>query len=196
MTWRDLRSGSAALLARPSPHPARWIVASILLSALLTSPGSAQVEGSTAASPLTFRGFTAGDSLSRITASLVQLKGHRLGCTRSRADSTVQECRSTFTDGATGASVELWLSAIDGRAAILSLKADGTPAQLAAWRGELRNRYGGVETKLQGPQRMMQWVRRGRMIRLTWRMEGSGPSMSVSLVDGHILDDWGRRRQR
>lgn len=77
---------------------------------------------------------------------------------------------------------------------ILTLKTSGTPARLEAWRAELSRRYGAVETKAQGPQRMMQWVRRGRMIRLTWRREGAGPVMSVSLVDGHILDDWGRRR--
>jgi hypothetical protein len=47
---------------------------------------------------------------------------------------------------------------------------------------------------MQGTQRMMQWVRRGRMLRLTWRAEGTGMTASVSLVDGRVLDQWGRRR--
>jgi hypothetical protein len=37
-------------------------------------------------------------------------------------------------------------------------------------------------------------VRRGRMLRLTWRLERSGKVASVSLVDGRVLDDWGRVR--
>ena len=39
---------------------------------------------------------------------------------------------------------------------------------------------------------MMQWVRQGRMLRLTWRIEKSQKLASVSLVDGRLLDDWGR----
>ncbi len=39
---------------------------------------------------------------------------------------------------------------------------------------------------------MMQWVRRGRMLRLTWRTDRRGRTASVSLVDGRVLDAWGR----
>jgi hypothetical protein len=41
---------------------------------------------------------------------------------------------------------------------------------------------------------MMQWVRQGRMMRLTWRVSSSERVASVSLVDGHILDSWGRTK--
>ena len=43
---------------------------------------------------------------------------------------------------------------------------------------------------------MMQWVRRGRMLRLTWRKERGDKVASVSLVDGRVLDGWGRDRAR
>ena len=43
---------------------------------------------------------------------------------------------------------------------------------------------------------MMQWVRRGRMLRLTWRAEKGAKVASVSLVDGRVLDAWGRSRAR
>ena len=49
-------------------------------------------------------------------------------------------------------------------------------------------------TRVQGTQRMLQWVRRGRMIRLTWRAEAGQQVASVSLVDGQVLDNWGRSR--
>jgi hypothetical protein len=64
--------------------------------------------------------------------------------------------------------------------------------QLEHWRGVLQNQYGRVGTRVQGRQSMLQWVRRGRMIRLTWRLEGGAKVASVSLVDGHVLDGWGR----
>ena len=47
---------------------------------------------------------------------------------------------------------------------------------------------------VQGPQWMLQWVRQGRMMRLTWRVDNNAKVASVSLVDGWILDDWGRNR--
>ena len=146
-------------------------------------------------SSLAFAGFVAGDSLTRLAAILRGLGGRRPGCTRSRADRTVQECHSSYTDSASGRPVEVWLSVIDECAAIVILKTEGSPAQLERWRGDLSNRYGRVETRVQGPQRMMQWVRHGRMIRLTWRTDRRSPAISVSLVDGHILDGWGRKRE-
>src|ERR687889_101407 len=65
-------------------------------------------------------------------------------------------------------------------------------SQLEKWRETLQERYGRVAARVQGSQRMLQWVRRGRMIRLTWRRAGTEKVASVSLVDGHVLDDWGR----
>lgn len=107
----------------------------------------------------------------------------------------MQECRSTYTDSVSQRPVEVWLSVIGLRAAILILKTDGSPAQLELWRGDLSRRYGHVETRVQGAQRMMQWVRQGRMIRLTWRTDRWAPAISVSLVDGNILDNWGKKRE-
>lgn len=126
---------------------------------------------------------------------LRRLGGQRLSCTRSRADSTVQECRGRYADSTSRSAVELWVSAIAERAAILTIKTDGALSLLERWKGNLVTRYGPVETRSQGAQRMMQWVRRGRMIRLTWRLDQAAPAVSVSLVDGRILDGWGRLRE-
>lgn len=144
---------------------------------------------------LGFAGFSAGDSLPRLVTTLRGHRGQQLHCTRSHSDSTVQECRSTYTDSVSRRPVEVWLSAIGLRAAILILKTDGSPAQLELWRDDLSRRYGHVETRVQGSQRMMQWVRQGRMIRLTWRTDRWAPAISVSLVDGNILDGWGKKRE-
>jgi len=43
---------------------------------------------------------------------------------------------------------------------------------------------------------MMQWIRHDRMLRLTWRIDHGGKVASVALVDGSVLDAWGRERAR
>ena len=63
--------------------------------------------------------------------------------------------------------------------------------QLDRWRQTIERRYGRVDATVQGSQWMMQWVRQGRMLRLTWRIERGEKVASVSLVDGRVLDAWG-----
>jgi hypothetical protein len=104
------------------------------------------------------------------------------------------ECRGALHEPELGGVVELWVSAIDSAAGVITLSRMVVPDQLDRWRQALQGRYGLVGPKVQGTQRMLQWVRRGRMLRLTWRLEGSGRIASVSLVDGRVLDDWGRAR--
>ena len=84
------------------------------------------------------------------------------------------------------------MSAIDSLAGVMTLSGKVDSAQLGNWQDTLQSRYGKVVTRVQGTQRMLQWVRRGRMIRLTWRLEGGTQVASVSLVDGRVLDNWGR----
>jgi hypothetical protein len=90
--------------------------------------------------------------------------------------------------------VEVWVSAIDSAAGVITLSTMVAPDQLDRLRQDLQDRYGYVGQKVQGAQRMLQWVRRGRMLRLTWRLEKKGRVASVSLVDGRVLDSWGRAR--
>jgi hypothetical protein len=104
------------------------------------------------------------------------------------------ECRAALRDPELGGVVQLWVSAIDSAAGVITLSGIVAPDQLNRWRRALQERYGPVGPKVQGTQWMLQWVRRGRMLRLTWRLEGSGKIASVSLVDGRVLDDWGRAR--
>ena len=70
------------------------------------------------------------------------------------------------------------------------------PDQLDEWRSGLESRYGRVGANVQGSQWSMQWIRQDRMIRLTWRIDHSTKVASVALVDGAVLDAWGRTRAR
>lgn len=147
-----------------------------------------------AQSPLDFGGFPAGASLDLVQQRLRELDAAPLGCTRARRDSTVAECRGRFTDPETGRTVEVWLSAIHDSAAVLTLETGMPLGQLQELRNQLARRYGTVPVRVQGSQRMLQWVRSGRMLRLTWRIDQNPPVVSASLVDGGILDRWGQRR--
>ncbi len=145
--------------------------------------------------PLRFLGFEAGASLETIGSQVKQLGGRGLHCDRARRDRTVQECRATVFAPGDGHAVALWLSAIDSSAGILTLSGPLSGVQLADWKRELETSYGVVDARVQGVQWMQQWVRAGRMLRLTWRVEGGAKMASVSLVDGRVLDGWGQRRQ-
>ena len=145
--------------------------------------------------PLEFAGFTPGMSLAGIRRQVRAAGGPALICRRSRADTLVVDCRGRLPAHDGMPALEVWLSAMDGRAGILALAGQVDSAGLDHWRRSLSARYGAVRASAQGSQRMMQWVRRGTMIRLTWRAEGARPLLSLSLVDGHILDGWGQARQ-
>ena len=144
---------------------------------------------------LEFHGFRAGAHLSELQALVRSLDGGALRCERAKADRRVSECRATLDDApGLGGPVTLWVSAVDSVASVITVSGDVAPDQLDRWRGAVERRYGRVDASVQGSQWMMQWVRRGRMLRLTWRIERGERVASVSLVDGRVLDRWGRDR--
>jgi hypothetical protein len=168
------------------------LAASIPVFTMLSfSPASAQRD----TSDLQFRGFHAGASLDELAAVVRRSKGARLRCDRARRDRRVNECRGAIPDSSLKV-VKVWVSAIDSVAGVITLSAAMDGASLGRWRTDLERRYGRVPVKTQGSQSMLQWVRRGRMVRLTWRTERGVPTASVSLVDGRVLDAWGGGRAR
>jgi hypothetical protein len=146
-------------------------------------------------SGLQFLGFRAGAPLDELSLQMQSLGGGPLRCRRSRLDHRVSECRGRLPDNVQGARIDVWVSAIDSMAGVITLSGIVAPNRLDYWRRALLDRYGAVGAKVQGSQSMLQWVRRGRMLRLTWRLEAGGKVASVSLVDGHVLDDWGRAQR-
>jgi hypothetical protein len=173
--------------------PGRVLALASLLLLLVAGPATvALAQPDTTA--LQFLGFRAGARLDELSAQLQRMGGGPLRCRRSKVDRRVMECRAALRDPELGGVVQLWVSAIDSAAGVITLSGIVAPDQLNRWRQVLQGRYGPVGPKVQGTQWMLQWVRRGRMLRLTWRLEGSGKIASVSLVDGRVLDDWGRAR--
>ncbi len=159
-------------------------------------PSQTAVAGTPDTARLEFHGFRAGDRLADIAKHVHALDGGKLRCERAKVDHRITECRGLVSDAALGGPVQLWLSAVDSVTSVLTISGEVGPDQLDAWRSGLETRYGRVGAKVQGPQWMMQWVRQGRMIRLTWRISHGEKVASVALVDGRVLDAWGRDRAR
>jgi hypothetical protein len=173
-------------------------VRAALLAGLLLLPSrnpAAAVQAARDTSRLQFLGFRAGARLDELSR-LLRESGGMLRCQRSRIDRRVSECRGILRHPTAEPKVEIWISAIDSIAGVMTLSGKVDRPQLESWRRTLEQRYGAVAIRVQGTQSMLQWVRRGRMIRLTWRLEGRVKIASVSLVDGHILDSWGRAQSR
>lgn len=165
------------------------VLAGLLFLPSQRSATAVQASGDTTA--LEFLGFRAGARLEELNLRLRNSSGS-LRCRQSRADRRVSECRGALAKGKGEPRVDVWVSAIDSLAGVMTLSGKVDSVQLGNWQDTLQSRYGKVVTRVQGTQRMLQWVRRGRMIRLTWRVEGGTQVASVSLVDGRVLDNWGR----
>lgn len=171
------------------------VVRFIFVLALLAwgRPAAASTADTTA---LEFRGFRAGARLDELDHVVRTSSGEPLRCKRAKADSHVMECRATVKAPELGGTLKLWVSAMDSVAGVITLSSDVTADQLDGWRQAIEQRYGRVDAQVQGTQRMMQWVRHGRMLRLTWRVENGQKTASVSLVDGPVLDAWGQNRAK
>ncbi|MBA3498700.1 MAG: hypothetical protein H0T86_16500 [Gemmatimonadales bacterium] len=169
------------------------------LALVLMTATAAVAVGARAATPdpgpLEFHGFRPGASLGELETLVRSLDG-RLRCDRAKSDRRITECRAVVNSPELGGSANLWISAVDSVASVITLSSGVGSDRLDRWRQTLERRYGRVDARVQGSQWMMQWVRRGRMLRLTWRAERGAKVASVSLIDGRVLDAWGKRRSR
>ena len=138
---------------------------------------------------LEFLGFRAGLTIAEMQARATEAGG-TLTCQRAHQELRLGECRGGLPDLDSGRSVDLWASIIDDKGAVTTLEAQLTMARFTRWRDLLEGRYGTVAVRRQGPMQMLQWVRGGRMLRLSWRAKGRDVEASVSFIDGPLLDAW------
>lgn len=162
---------------------------------LLASVLPAALPAQSSLPPLSFLGVEAGARLDSVASRVASLGGKTLRCQRSKSAREVQECRGTLFEPVTGKPLAIWLSAIDSSTGIMTLSGAVAGIELDSLRAGLQRAYGVVDANVQGAQWMMQWVRQGRMLRFTWRMEKGEKILSISLVDGRVLDAWGARQE-
>ena len=165
---------------------------SFLFAVVLLAPGAARAQAP--ADPLTVFGLRPGAPLQEVATTVNELDGGRLRCDRSAVDTRVNECRATHTLPQVSEPLELWLSAIDSVSGVVTIAGNLAPDELDMLRADLERKYGRVGAKVQNDQWMMQWVRQGTMLRLTWKARQGAKAASLSLVDGRVLDGWTARR--
>ena len=121
------------------------------------------------------------------------LDGGALRCERAKADRRVTECRGTVTDPELGGTVDLWVSAIDSVAGIITLSSRSAPASSTAGARTIERRYGRVGATRAGRavDDAVGAARPDAAAHLA--IERGEKVASVSLVDGRVLDAWDGR---
>ena len=157
-------------------------------------PAALAAQAAPATDPLTVFGIKAGAPVRVVAETIADRDGGNLRCDRSKVDVRVEECRATVSVPEAAEPLELWMSAVDSVTSVLTIAGNLAPDELDQLRSSLERRYGRVNAKAQNSQWMMQWVRKGTMIRLTWRAQQGAKATSVALIDGNVLDAWTARR--
>ncbi len=161
---------------------------------MLLVPLPLLAQAAPATDPLSIFGIRAGAPVSEVAEIIADRDGGHLRCDRSKVDVRVEECRATVTVPEAAEPLELWMSAVDSITSVLTVAGNFAPDELDQLRRAFERRYGRVNAKAQNSQWMMQWVRKGTMIRLTWRAQQGAKATSVALIDGNVLDAWTARR--
>jgi len=164
------------------------------LALLVLAPAPVVAQAAPATDPLVVFGIKAGAPVREVAEIIADRDGGHLRCDRSKVDLRVEECRATVSVPEAAEPLELWMSAIDSVTSVLTVAGNLAPDELDQLRSSLERRYGRVNAKAQNSQWMMQWVRKGTMIRLTWRAQQGAKATSVALIDGNVLDAWTARR--
>jgi len=148
---------------------------------LCTAPRAALAQDP---SPIEFLGFRPGSPRAEVEAQLAA-NGGSWRCTSS-TDPRIVDCRGGMPS--VHGALTLTASVIDDRLAILLLAGAVNPDGLAVWRERLQSTYGSVTRRTDHGQETWQWIRRRQMLRLTTRIEAGQRVVSVSLIDGPLLD--------
>jgi hypothetical protein len=114
--------------------------------------------------------------------------GGKLSCKPSTVDRRFTECTASLSQAPDGRRWELRASLVDGGSAVTLLKTTASAKAVEALRAELIDTYGRPNYRQQGSQTSYEWIRAGRMMRLTSRPQRDLVEVSVSLVDGPALD--------
>ncbi len=120
---------------------------------------------------------------------MAELQGPRQ-CGVSPSDRRLADCRGRVT-GPDDLPLLLTAALVDGHLAILVLRGALGEEGLTVWYRALASRFGWVTSTHDRGQDTWQWVRRGQMIRLTTREDRGARMVSVTLVDGPLLDGLG-----
>lgn len=119
-------------------------------------------------------------------AAAVRAQGGTLRC-RATTEPRLRQCSATLSRSPYGPA-RLTLSMVDGRLAVALIAAMLEPPEAGDWHAELVARHGEVPVSRGPGLESFQWIASGHMLRFTVRREAGRLMVSVSLVDGPLLD--------
>lgn len=158
----------------------RLLIGVLLLAAGAVAPGTAQPRV-----PFEVLGLSPGMAEEAATTA-VRAHGGSLRC-QPTAEPRLRQCSAALGQTPRG-PVTLTLSLVDGQLAVALIAAILEPAAVGDWHAQLASRYGEVAPSRGPGQESFQWIAAGRMMRFTVRREAGRLMVSVSLVDGPLLD--------
>lgn len=165
-------------------HPSTTIVAALVAATTVFGPSRSWGQDQ-----LAFLTLTPGASRTALEATLEGWSG-QWHCAVSLVDDRFTECRGSVTP-AGEPRFDLTASLVHDSLAVLLLATTASAADLTRWVTALTGAYGPPALRNQQGLVTRQWVRARRMIRVTSRMTAGNQAVSVSLVDGVLLDGLG-----
>ena len=142
--------------------------------------------------PLALLGLAPGIPRAALEERVARLGG-RLACKTSGVDSRFAECTTVLPHAPDGRRWSLLASLVDGSAAILLLTAPFDAKELVSFREELTGTLGRPNLRQRADQESFEWIRAGKMMRLTSRRGDGRLKVSVSLLQGDLLDPLGKK---
>lgn len=158
-----------------------------LLSAVACGVLTGQARGQSRAPALQLMGLEPGIEQRELKERVAKLGGS-LNCRNSARDSRFAECTAGLTKTPDGRPWQLLASLIQDSAAVILVSVGSSAPEVARLREALAEELGRPNLRRQADQEAYEWVRAGRMMRLTARSEAGRVTMSVSLVEGSLLD--------
>jgi len=140
--------------------------------------------------PLTMLGLAPGVTKSALQEDVAKLGG-KLECKTASANPRIADCTAPLVRGEDGRRWSLLASMVDGSAGIVLLKATVSDQELAQLTRDLVAALGRPNLRQQHDQVTYEWIRSGRSMRLASRGERGRSQVSVSLIDGAVLDGLG-----
>lgn len=135
-------------------------------------------------------GLVPGGTVADLQESLAKM-GAKPVCKISPADRRVSECTATLTRTPDHRNWAVIATTVDGTAGVLLLRASIDSKGFDALREEWTARLGRPNLKHLANLDSYQWIRAGRMLKLTGRNERGRYEVTVSLVEGVVLDRLG-----
>lgn len=138
-------------------------------------------------------GLAPGRPLAALQAQFAKL-GAKPACKKSPAEPRLTECTGALSASPDRRSWSLTASVVDDTAGVLMLRTSVDLRSRDGIREDWVARFGRPNLRKRGDQESYEWIRGGRMLRLSSRPEGGRYHLLATLVDGAVLEklDGGR----